>query len=385
MAINPSTNPTMAGRTTAPGANYPYGSSKDETAPGAGDGTPYFKGRADDIFGFQQALLNATSIVPSGNAETVVASQYLEAIVALASGLADTVTDSGAADAYVLSLPAEVLPPPALFNGLTVSFFASADSLTTAPTADLFGLGAKTIVREDGSALSAGDITTTVMTTVKYNLAGDELLLVRGAGTLAAGGGGLIRYEVFTSSGVYNKNPDATSIKLTVLGAGGGGGGSPNNNNAGAGGGAGGAAIRYLDNSAVSATKNITVGTGGSGGVSGADGTAGGTSSFGGFATATGGGGGDGNGGSGGLAGFGSGGDLNLSGQDGMSTHDGGAQEEGPSGGASVLGGGGAGTLGNGRNSGNYGGGGGGAGANNGSTAAGGAGSNGVVIIEEYA
>ena len=53
MAINPSA--LFVGRITAPDANYPLGSSKDETSPGAGDGTPYVKARADDLFGFQQA------------------------------------------------------------------------------------------------------------------------------------------------------------------------------------------------------------------------------------------------------------------------------------------------------------------------------------------
>jgi len=80
MALNPSTNGTMSGRITAPDASYPYGSSKDETSAGAGDGTPYFKARADDIFGFQQALLSEASIVPNGNAETAISSQYLDSL-----------------------------------------------------------------------------------------------------------------------------------------------------------------------------------------------------------------------------------------------------------------------------------------------------------------
>ena len=80
MALNPSTNGVMSGRITAPDANYPFGSSKDETSAGAGDGTPYFKARADDIFGFQQALLTEASIVPNGNAETAISSQYLDSL-----------------------------------------------------------------------------------------------------------------------------------------------------------------------------------------------------------------------------------------------------------------------------------------------------------------
>lgn len=86
MGLNWNTNATMAGRITSPDANYPYASSKDETAPGAGDGTPYFKARADDIAGFQQALLNEAAIVPSGNAETILVSQYRDALKVILGG-----------------------------------------------------------------------------------------------------------------------------------------------------------------------------------------------------------------------------------------------------------------------------------------------------------
>jgi len=80
MAIDPSTNATMAGRITAADANYPFGSSKDETGAGANDGTPYFKARADDIFGLQQAILEEAGITPSGNADTAILSQYMEGL-----------------------------------------------------------------------------------------------------------------------------------------------------------------------------------------------------------------------------------------------------------------------------------------------------------------
>jgi len=81
MAINPNT--AFGGRITAPDASYPYGSSKNETSPGAGDGTPYEKIRADDIFGLQQALLSEAGIVPSGSADTVLDSQYKEGMRAI--------------------------------------------------------------------------------------------------------------------------------------------------------------------------------------------------------------------------------------------------------------------------------------------------------------
>lgn len=80
MALNYGTNPTFAGRITAPDANYPQGSSKDETSPGANDGMPYIKQRADDILGMQQALLFESGITPSGSADTALQSDYLNAM-----------------------------------------------------------------------------------------------------------------------------------------------------------------------------------------------------------------------------------------------------------------------------------------------------------------
>jgi hypothetical protein len=117
MAINPSTNGTMSGRVTASDVNYPYASSKNESTPGAGDGTPYFKARADDIFGMQQAILRAAQIVPTGNADTALVSQYLQGIVQQAQGRAILFDDSGAADAYVVELRTDQQAPGAVFDG----------------------------------------------------------------------------------------------------------------------------------------------------------------------------------------------------------------------------------------------------------------------------
>ena len=80
MAISLKDNATFAGRFTAADADYPYGSSKDETSPGAGDGTQYLKIRSDDILGMQQSLLDEAGITPSGDADTVPDSQYKESI-----------------------------------------------------------------------------------------------------------------------------------------------------------------------------------------------------------------------------------------------------------------------------------------------------------------
>ncbi len=80
MANNPSTLPGYNGQTAAPDANYTYGSARNDVAPGDLTGTPRISAEINDILGFQQALLNGGGIVPSGNPDTVIASQYLAAM-----------------------------------------------------------------------------------------------------------------------------------------------------------------------------------------------------------------------------------------------------------------------------------------------------------------
>lgn len=83
----------------------------------------------------------------------------------------------------------------------------------------------------------------------------------------------------------------ASSIKVTIVGAGGGGGGSTNSGQGG-GGGCGGGGIKYINNLVIGSVISYTVGAGGTGGSPGGSGSSGGTSSFGGYITATGGAGG---------------------------------------------------------------------------------------------
>jgi hypothetical protein len=66
--------------TVAASASYPEGSFKNETAPGALDGTPLEKAWPDDIQGLLQSLLAAAGISATGNADTVLAPQYLAGI-----------------------------------------------------------------------------------------------------------------------------------------------------------------------------------------------------------------------------------------------------------------------------------------------------------------
>lgn len=69
----------------APRANvgdgdYPFGSIKNESTPGANDGTPLDENWGNDMVGFTDALLDEAGITPSGVADTVNVSDRLDAI-----------------------------------------------------------------------------------------------------------------------------------------------------------------------------------------------------------------------------------------------------------------------------------------------------------------
>ena len=68
------------GQSVAGNASYPQGSAKNVTAPGANNGTPLTARLLNDFFGFFQKLLNAAGVTPSGNPDTVLASDYYTAL-----------------------------------------------------------------------------------------------------------------------------------------------------------------------------------------------------------------------------------------------------------------------------------------------------------------
>lgn len=82
MAIIPSV--LYPSQVDADGA-YPHGKARNASAYQDGTGTPLEKRWLNDLWGFQQALLAAAELTPSGNPDEVGASQYLEAVQAVAS------------------------------------------------------------------------------------------------------------------------------------------------------------------------------------------------------------------------------------------------------------------------------------------------------------
>lgn len=86
MAIIPETE--FPGKIIPGNASYPYGQARDITTPSDGTGTPLRASLVNDIFGFLQATLIKGGVTPSGAPDTAVASQYLQALIALVDGRA---------------------------------------------------------------------------------------------------------------------------------------------------------------------------------------------------------------------------------------------------------------------------------------------------------
>lgn len=71
-------------------ANYPNGSIKNESAPGAKDGTPLDADWGNDYVGFDAALFAETGITPDGNPDTALSSQRLDALKKVSSKITNT-------------------------------------------------------------------------------------------------------------------------------------------------------------------------------------------------------------------------------------------------------------------------------------------------------
>lgn len=76
-------NERYPGRFDSPTADYPQGSFKNRTAPGALDGSYLEKDWANDKEGFFQSIIAAAAITPDGAVDKVGASQYYDALKAV--------------------------------------------------------------------------------------------------------------------------------------------------------------------------------------------------------------------------------------------------------------------------------------------------------------
>lgn len=118
---------------TAPTTDYPLGSIKNDSVPGADDGTPLEKDWGNNVEGFHQALIADAGLTASGTPDTAVASQLLDAVKIVAANV-------------VKAQMASIFMPVGTYYGN--------DSDPTNP-ATLFGFG--TWVRVEGRALMGCD------------------------------------------------------------------------------------------------------------------------------------------------------------------------------------------------------------------------------------
>lgn len=232
--------------------------------------------------------------------------------------------DTGVADALVLNIPNCNYT---YGKGRMVKIIPAFNNLTTTPTINVNGMGAKLIKRNPTSAAQASDIRAGEVINLVFDTVTNAFYLnniVTLVQTIT-----LPTYQIFTTPGahMYTRPIGCTRIIVEGVGAGGGSGGSPGGFSgiicASAGGGAGGY-FKHQINSPL-ATYNFIIGQGGAGGnAAGTNGIAGTSTSFD-TITATGGGGGAGVAATntvrypaGGLGGVGSGANiLNSHGDDG--------------------------------------------------------------------
>jgi len=228
-----------------------------------------------------------------------------------AASLGIYATDSGAADAYVLSISGSVVAPKALVTGLRVRWKPD-NTNTTSSTVNVFGLGAKAVRTYEDEDLSGGELIADRETSMTYDASANS---ASGAWVLdpwAQVNDDNHGFVTITSSTTFNPATYGipTGKNILVMLWGGGGGGSSIQSSYGAGGAAGGFAAKITPAASIS----VTIGAGGAGNNFGVSGAAGGTTSWGGVFSAIGG-----SGGAAGptAAGYGLGGDINMSGTQG--------------------------------------------------------------------
>jgi hypothetical protein len=149
--IDPSSE--YPGKITAPDANYDYGSAKSATTPTAQDGTPWSIKLVNDFLGFPQKLLKLTGIIPSGNSETQLVSQYYQALCEL-MGRKDFGEDAVNTNNYVVTTLNEA---PVLKKGHRILLLAT-NASTGASDINPDGLGVTNIKLLDGSDTISGSI-----------------------------------------------------------------------------------------------------------------------------------------------------------------------------------------------------------------------------------
>lgn len=147
-------------RWNAPSEDYPQGSFINGTGQGNRDGS-YAKAEwANDLFGAHAAILKNGGETPNGKVETANNSQVFNALKKIIKTDIDTLggDPSAVASGTVNAITATFTKPVSLEGGKQVKVRALGANTSATVTFNPNNLGAKPIVKGDGSALSVGDI-----------------------------------------------------------------------------------------------------------------------------------------------------------------------------------------------------------------------------------
>lgn len=126
-----------------------------------------------DVYSWSQTDGSNTSTAPAGAPEGMAPSAVNDVLRAIMGSVAReqahinaTLTSAGSADVQTLTY---TVAPSAYFTGQKFAFIAGYTNATTTPTLNVNSLGAKTIVKHDGSALVVGDIVAGDVVNVSYD------------------------------------------------------------------------------------------------------------------------------------------------------------------------------------------------------------------------
>lgn len=152
-------------RANAGDPNYPFGSAKNDGVPGDKTGSPLDKDWLNDFLGFFQKLLDYAGITPSGVSDTILASDFFDALVKRINALSPYLIASGPANTYAVS------GDPAYttyFAGMKIRARIG-NTNTGASTMNVEGLGAKSIVKYVSTPLVAGDLPVGAIVEIQYD------------------------------------------------------------------------------------------------------------------------------------------------------------------------------------------------------------------------
>lgn len=164
--------------TTIDLTNYPQGKAKNVSTPTGVDGFPWEQEYINDKAGFLQSLLFRGNVTPSGVADTVVNSDYMDALLRVVEPN-QHYTDTGTVAGTYLLAGSTGAAIKAFRDGQTISFRALLGN-TGPATAKLDALAAKPIVDNFGNALTGGEISPAFDTKLRYDVINDNFILLNG-------------------------------------------------------------------------------------------------------------------------------------------------------------------------------------------------------------